>query len=75
MRNRVARDVQARICGGPGWATTPVYPAQEFPILHQVGGMWRCNPRAGTDCLTWASYIIGPDDQADGRDNGRRVWR
>ena len=28
MRNRVARDVQARICGGPGWATTQVYPAQ-----------------------------------------------
>src|SRR5208337_2140599 len=23
-----ARDVQARICGGPGWATTQVYPAQ-----------------------------------------------
>src|SRR5271157_6065381 len=22
-----ARDVQARICGGPGWATTQVYPA------------------------------------------------
>src|SRR5271157_168353 len=23
-----ARDVQARICGGPGWATTQVYPAR-----------------------------------------------
>ena len=31
MRNRVARDVQARICGGPGWATTQVYPARGPP--------------------------------------------
>ena len=23
------RDVQARICGGPGWVTTQVYPARE----------------------------------------------
>src|SRR5208337_442419 len=26
-----ARDVQARICGGPGWATTQVYPALSTP--------------------------------------------
>src|SRR5271166_355449 len=26
-----ARDVQARICGGLGWATTQVYPAQLSP--------------------------------------------
>ena len=29
MRNRVRRDVQARICGGPGWVTAQVYPARE----------------------------------------------
>ena len=29
MRNRV-RDVQARICGGLGWATTQVYPAPDL---------------------------------------------
>ena len=37
--------------------------------------VWRRVLRAGTGCLTCASYIIGPDDQADDRDNGRRVWR
>ncbi|MGA8350750.1 MAG: hypothetical protein WB773_23360, partial [Isosphaeraceae bacterium] len=25
-----ARDVQARICGGPGWATTQAYPARRL---------------------------------------------
>src|SRR5271157_1975804 len=34
-----ARDVQARICGGPGWATTQVYPAREAASSARKCGM------------------------------------
>ncbi len=29
LRQRRFYDAQIRICGGPGWATTQVYPARE----------------------------------------------
>ena len=28
--------MQIRICGGPGWATTPVYPAREAMLLRHL---------------------------------------
>ena len=31
-------DVQARICGGPGWATTQVYPAQTRDVQARICG-------------------------------------
>ena len=54
-----ARDVQARICGGLGWATTQVYPARnsppEFPLTPEFP-----RPRSQQSCVPKAMRALLP---------------